>query len=382
MQELAEAVNTIVPVAAAPAGASRLVGRQLLGEGDVGPRGAGNRSRGHPGQILGTTGRSDRPSRHFLTRRPGLSQGLIDPVLGHLHPAAQQLQLPLESIEASREFVHDDDYRVFSTQRACPDGHGSLPELEPRLFSFNSPIGACSHCDGLGQIHSFAEDLLVRDPELSPRDGGLACITAEGRLAYSRFTLEHLDQVAAEYGFDMDTPWGKLTARQRKVLLFGTADVEFDFHWRREGARYSAKGRDRRSFPGIIPHLERVYRGATARHLDRFRAATACPHCEGTRLNEVARSVRFEGRDLPTVLAWPVRRAREYFDGVVLEGNAARMAPSTPPHGVSREIGMWLCSGNHSDSKPRASTCLASSIGWMVLSVGKMYTPNCMMRRG
>ena len=81
--------------------------------------------------------------------------------------------------------LRDEDYQVFSTQRACPDGHGALPEMEPRLFSFNSPIGACSHCDGLGQIHSFAEDLLVRDPSLSPRDGALACITAEGKLAYS-----------------------------------------------------------------------------------------------------------------------------------------------------------------------------------------------------
>lgn len=221
--------------------------------------------------------------------------------------------------------LRGDDYQSFSTLRACPDGHGSLPELEPRLFSFNSPVGACSHCDGLGLIHSFSEDLLVRDPALSPRDGGLACITAEGRLAYSRFSLDHLDQVAEEYGFDMATPWRKLTARQRKVMLHGTADKEFDFRWRKSGNWYSAKGRDRRSYPGVIPHLERVYRNATARHLDRFRASTSCPECDGTRLNGSARSVLFDGHDLPTILGWPVARVRAFFDELELEGNAARI---------------------------------------------------------
>ena len=218
--------------------------------------------------------------------------------------------------------LEGDNYRAYSTLRACPEGHGALPELEPRLFSFNSPVGACQQCDGLGLIHTFSEDLLVRDPARSPRDGGLACITAEGRLAYSRISLDHLDRVAADHGFDMDTPWRDLTAKQRKVMLFGTGDTEYDFRWEKAGKWYTAKGRERRSYPGVIPHFEQVYRGATARHLDRFRASTACPGCDGTRLNSAARSVLFDGRDLPSLLAWPIRQVREMIDGLSLSGNA------------------------------------------------------------
>ncbi len=216
----------------------------------------------------------------------------------------------------------EDDYQLFSTQRACPDGHGALPELEPRLFSFNSPIGACAHCDGMGEVHSFAESLLVPDPDLSPREGGLLCITGEGRLAYSQLTLDHLDTVAAEYGFDMDTPWRALSAAQKRVMLHGTGKKKFEFVWRRQGRGYSARGKDRKAFPGVIAHLEKVYRGATARHLDRFRASTACPECDGRRLNDAACAVRFDGHSLPEVSAWSVAEARAFFDDLELTGNA------------------------------------------------------------
>jgi excinuclease ABC subunit A len=219
--------------------------------------------------------------------------------------------------------LRDEDYQLFSTQRACPNGHGALPEMEPRLFSFNSPIGACSHCDGLGLVHSFSEDLLVPDATLTLREGALACMTAEGRLVYSRLTIEHLELVARQYGFELDTPWRSLTGKQRKVLLHGTGDVKFDFRWRKQGAWYAASGRDHGAFPGVIPHLERVYRGATARHLDRYRSSTQCPHCEGTRLNATARAVTFEGLALPELLARSVGEARAFFAQLALAGNRA-----------------------------------------------------------
>ncbi|MEM7203200.1 MAG: excinuclease ABC subunit UvrA [Planctomycetota bacterium] len=218
-----------------------------------------------------------------------------------------------------------EQYELFSALRACPNGHGALPELEPRLFSFNSPVGACSHCDGLGLVHSFAVELLVADASKSIRDGALACFTDDGRLVYGRFSLEHLELVGEEFGFDLDTPWQALTAKQRRVVLHGSGAKKFDFRWRKQGKNYTARGRDRRAFPGVIPHLESVYRGATARHLERYRASTACPECEGRRLNSVACSVRFGGFTLPEVNAWPVGQARSWFDGLELAGNQARI---------------------------------------------------------
>ena len=216
----------------------------------------------------------------------------------------------------------EEEYRLFSTQRACPNGHGSLPELEPRLFSFNSPVGACPDCDGLGEVHTFREDLLVADPERSVRDGALHGFT-DGRLVYSRITMEHLDVVAEAFDFDLDTPWQDLTRKQQKVLLFGSGKKRFEFRWRKTGGKFRTTGRDTKAYPGLVRHLEDVYRPSRARHLDRFRATADCPECEGTRLGAAARAVTFDGKTLPEVVANPVATVREYFETLVLEGNAA-----------------------------------------------------------
>ncbi|MHC4812186.1 MAG: excinuclease ABC subunit UvrA, partial [Planctomycetota bacterium] len=216
-------------------------------------------------------------------------------------------------------------YELFSTLRACPEGHGVVPEMEPRLFSFNSPVGACAKCDGLGEVHSFSEQLLVRDSELSLRQGALWCFTAAGNLAYSRFNMDHMDLIGAEYGFDADTPWRQLSAAQRKVILQGSGRRTFVFRWSKGGDVYRQRGRMQRAFPGVIPHLQQVYRGATARHLDRFRMSVACPACGGSRLNEVARSVRFDGRNIAELCALTVGDALGYFAGLTLRGNQEKV---------------------------------------------------------
>jgi len=218
-----------------------------------------------------------------------------------------------------------ENYQLFSTQRACPEGHGVVPEMEPRLFSFNSPVGACSECDGLGEVHSFSEDLVVRDKDLSLREGALGCFTAAGNLAYSRFDMEHMDLIGKAYGFDADTPWRELTAAQRKVILHGSGSRTFVFHWSRGGDVYRSRGRMQRGFPGVMPHLSQAYRHATARHLDRFRTSVACPACGGSRLNAVARSVHFEDRNIADVCALTVGEARQYFGDLSLSGNQEKI---------------------------------------------------------
>ncbi|MBZ0154533.1 MAG: excinuclease ABC subunit UvrA, partial [Planctomycetes bacterium] len=144
----------------------------------------------------------------------------------------------------------DGDDRLFSTQRSCPNGHGALPEIEPRLFSFNSPSGACPTCDGLGETSGFAPELLVRDASKSIRDGALHVFTDDGRIVYGRLTFDHLAAVGKKLGFDLDTPWQKLSAKAKKVILHGSGAQKFEFHWQRKTAMFTTTGSDTIAFPG------------------------------------------------------------------------------------------------------------------------------------
>ena len=218
-----------------------------------------------------------------------------------------------------------DRERLFSTQRSCPNGHGALPEMEPRLFSFNSPLGACPECDGIGQTFGFAPALLVRDPSASIRDGALHAFNDEGRLVYGRLTVEHLQGVLQAFGGDVDTPWKKLSKRAQRVVLHGSGKKKFEFQWQRQTATFRTSGREKIAFPGLLGHLERVYRPSRARHLDRFRAATDCPACDGSRLSAAARAVRFTGRSLPAVLDLSVDDALAWVRSVELSGNDLRI---------------------------------------------------------
>jgi excinuclease ABC subunit A len=224
-------------------------------------------------------------------------------------------------------------YQVFSTLRSCPNGHAALPELEPRLFSFNSPIGACPACDGLGETFGFDPDRLVADPDRTLREGALHAFTADGKLVYGRLTLDHLATVGAAFGFDLDTPWRKLSAKARKVVMYGSGAQTFEFRWQRGGATFTTRGSDRIAFPGVVRHLESVYRPARARHLDRFRAAVPCSSCEGTRLGPAARAVRFDGRVLPEVLALPIAEAMAWAQAITWSGNRERIG-----HEIQKEI--------------------------------------------
>ncbi len=215
----------------------------------------------------------------------------------------------------------DAGYRVFSAKRSCPDGHGGLPEMEPRLFSFNSPIGMCQRCEGLGEIYGFDEALLLADASKSLREGALSVFTDEGKLVYSTLTMAHLQTVGDAFGFDVDTPWQRLTAKARKVVLHGSGTKTFEFRWQRRSATFESSGMDRIAFPGILGHLERVYRPSRARHLDRYRAAVKCPDCDGDRLCAAARAVMFQERSLPEVSGLPVEQALLWIRAVRLAGN-------------------------------------------------------------
>jgi len=215
--------------------------------------------------------------------------------------------------------------RMFSTQRSCPNGHAALPEMEPRLFSFNSPLGACEACDGLGETFGFSPELLVADPNKSIREGALHVFTDEGRIVYGRLTIDHLAEVAEAFGFSVDTPWNKLKKREKKIVLSGSGKQKFVFSWQRKSKMFSTSGSDRIAFPGVLGHLEKVYRPSRARHLDRFRSATSCPECDGARISAAARAVSFQGRSLPEVLKLSVEDALDWVQAIELTGNAHKI---------------------------------------------------------
>jgi len=221
---------------------------------------------------------------------------------------------------------------VFSSRYACPVcGHG-LAELEPRLFSFNHPAGACPHCAGLGVEGFFDPQRVVAFPDLS-----LAAGAIHGWDARNPFTHAMLASLAAHYRFDLDTPFAQLPAAIRDTVLYGSGETSIAF-------RYAAAGKAGRQqvkhhpFEGVIPNLERRWQetdSATVREeLNKYRALRTCPHCGGTRLRAQARHVRIgtdviapeervgveEGRAIFEVEAMPLAHCLDWFTGLRLHG--------------------------------------------------------------
>ena len=211
---------------------------------------------------------------------------------------------------------------VFSTQFACPECGYSLSELEPRLFSFNNPVGACSHCDGLGVIQFFDPEKVVQNPSLSLADGAL-----RGWDRRNAYYFQLIKSLAKHYGFDLDTPFARLRKAVRQALLHGSGEERIAFEY-----LHSKRGVVKRVHPfeGVIPNMERRYRetgSVLAREdLARYQSSQPCPACNGQRLNESARHVFIGGASLPAITALSVLKAREFFQGVQLTGRRGEIA--------------------------------------------------------
>ncbi len=228
---------------------------------------------------------------------------------------------------------------LFSSRFACPVCSYSLAEMEPRLFSFNSPIGACPGCDGLGQVTAFDAERVVAFPSLSLASGAV-----KGWDRRNAYTFSMLESVAAHYGFDIDAPFESLPAGAREVLLRGSGATEIEFTYEAQdkaGRRRSVK----RSHPfeGILPNLERRFREtdspAVREDLARYMTAQPCPECGGTRLRRGARHVYLvdaeDGtrRPLHAIVHATLREGLAIFDGLRLAGAKAGIADK-----VVREI--------------------------------------------
>ncbi|MCW9088229.1 MAG: excinuclease ABC subunit UvrA [Gammaproteobacteria bacterium] len=205
---------------------------------------------------------------------------------------------------------------VFSARYACPVCNYSLPELEPRLFSFNNPAGACPTCDGLGVHQFFDPARIVVHPELSLAGGAI-----RGWDRRNAYYFRMLTSLAEHYGFSIETPYEQLPESVRHVLLYGSGDDEIVFHYRSERSGSSTR---QHPFEGIIPNMQRRYRetdsSVVREELSKFLSQQPCPSCHGSRLNQAARHVFVAGKRLPDLTSIAVDRARDFFHDLVLPG--------------------------------------------------------------
>ncbi len=210
----------------------------------------------------------------------------------------------------------------FSSRHACPECGFAVPNLEPRMFSFNNPAGACPSCDGLGLQNFFDPQRVISQPHLSLAGGAV-----RGWDRHNKHYFQLLQGLARHYQFDIDAPWSELPEAVRKHLLYGSEGAEIEFRY--NDARGSAQKR-RHAFEGIMPNLERRWSesdsGAVREELGRYRGTRPCPTCRGTRLNEVARSVLVQGRNIAEITQLTVGQAVAHFSRLQLEGWRATVA--------------------------------------------------------
>lgn len=227
----------------------------------------------------------------------------IDVVVDRLRVRPESQQRLAESFETAlglaegRIIALDMDSgreQMFSSRYACPVCSHGLPELEPRLFSFNNPVGACPSCDGIGQLGFFDPKRVVAFPELSLASGAI-----RGWDRRNAFTHSLLTSLATHYDFDIESPFESLPEDTRHIVLYGSGQEEISFFYLNEKGKSSVK---RHAFEGVIPNLERRWREtdspAVREELGKYRAIRTCPDCGGSRLRPEARHVRI-GDDKP-----------------------------------------------------------------------------------
>ncbi|MGR3759590.1 excinuclease ABC subunit UvrA [Roseobacteraceae bacterium NS-SX3] len=201
---------------------------------------------------------------------------------------------------------------TFSENFACPVSGFTIPEIEPRLFSFNAPFGACPECDGLGMELFFDERLVVPDATLKVYDGALAP-WRKGKSPYFRQTIE---AIARHYDFDKNSPWKELPKHVQQVFLYGSGDEEIKFRYDEGGRVYEVT----RVFEGVIPNMERRYRETDSNWIreefERYQNNRPCHHCEGYRLRDEALAVKIAGIHIGHVVQKSIREALAWIEDV------------------------------------------------------------------
>ncbi len=222
--------------------------------------------------------------------------------------------------------------KLFSARFSCPYCDYSLQELEPRMFSFNNPSGACPDCDGLGVSQFFDPDRVVRSTHVSLAGGAV-----RGWDRRNAYYFQIIQALAKHYDFDVDTPFEELPQKIRDTVLYGSGDEIIEFRYFGD----SGVQKRRHPFAGIIPNLERRYRETDSRivreELSKYISQKPCTSCGGQRLNQEARHVFVAETNLPTITAWPIDRCLQFFDQLELDGSRGEIARK-----IVKEVGERL----------------------------------------
>jgi excinuclease ABC subunit A len=229
----------------------------------------------------------------------------------------------------------------FNSKFACPVCNYSIAELEPRLFSFNSPVGACPRCDGIGTMEFFDPQRVVAFPELSLAGGAI-----KGWDRRNVYYFSMVDSLARHYKFSVDVPFAELAPHVKQALLHGSGEEEIRFNYTMEsGAQAGKRVTRKHPFEGIIPNMERRYRetdsAAVREELARYRSLQPCAECHGTRLRTEARHVRLgddaQAQAIYQIGRMTLRESQQYFEALHLPGAKGEIADK-----VVREIGNRL----------------------------------------
>jgi excinuclease ABC subunit A len=253
-----------------------------------------------------------------LRMRPDLRKRLADSIETAVALADGMVEI---------ELVGDDgeagERRVYSERFACLKCGISLPELEPRIFSFNSPHGACPRCTGLGSQMEIDPELVVPDPALSIGEGAILPWSSSASSYYEEIT----QAIAERYEIDLSTPWEKLPAKQRELFLSGTNGERIYISYRN---RYGRRRSYMTSFEGIVPNLDRRYRETDSEYvrekIEEYMSVRPCPECGGARLRPESRAVTIAGLAIHELCAMSARRASEWLAALELSDTERRIA--------------------------------------------------------
>jgi len=275
-------------------------------------------------------------SVHELDAAPRLKKNIkhtVEVVVDRLRARADAKQRLAESLETAlrhadgRAIAVETDTgheHLFSAKYACPvpTCEYALPELEPRLFSFNNPMGACPRCDGLGSVEFFDVKRIVAHPNLSLASGAI-----RGWDRRNHFYFSMLQSLARHYQFDIEQPWEMLDERLQKLILYGSGREKIAFHYPGERGRAAVK---EHPFEGVVPSLERRYRETDSQvvreELAKLINLQPCPECGGARLRREARHVRLADQTLYDISRLPLSRTLDFFRNLKLPGAKGQIA--------------------------------------------------------
>jgi excinuclease ABC subunit A len=226
---------------------------------------------------------------------------------------------PMDQVEENEKGSFQE--RMLSSRYSCVHCDYSLQEVEPRMFSFNNPNGACPGCDGLGVAQFFDPERVVSNPHVSLAGGAV-----RGWDRRNAYYFQIIKALSAHYGFDIEAPFNELSKKHRDIILYGSGDEIIEFTY------FGERGTQKRRHPfaGVIPNLEKRFRETDARivreELSKYISQKPCPECHGQRLNQQARHVFVADTNLPTVTAWPILRCLTFFDELALTGSKGKIA--------------------------------------------------------